>query len=165
MIIPFFMFVFSYFTALPSNKIIDSHKIESIALAICITWFAVLGLNVVYGLFAVETVQSSNIANLLSAQWLWFVSGESMSLVPSVLGYMLSTNICLLLNSVHTITLSSLDVIHAYCIPSLNVKLDSLPLRITSLSVNSVLPGTYSGQCSELCGSGHASMPVNIVVL
>ncbi len=54
------------------------------------------------------------------------------------------------------------DVIHSWSIPSLGIKLDAVPGRInkTWLRINQV--GTYYGQCSQLCGQGHAYMPIEL---
>jgi len=59
---------------------------------------------------------------------------------------------------------TSNDVLHSFSIPSLGFKIDSNPGRInvTSNMFNRV--GVFYGQCSELCGSGHAFMPIVIEV-
>ncbi len=54
------------------------------------------------------------------------------------------------------------DVIHAFAVPELGVKIDGMPGRTneTWTRINHV--GTYYGQCSELCGKDHAFMPIEI---
>lgn len=54
------------------------------------------------------------------------------------------------------------DVIHAWAIPAFGVKIDAVPGRINETWVRITKPGTYYGQCSELCGSKHAFMPINV---
>ncbi len=57
------------------------------------------------------------------------------------------------------------DVIHAWALPSLAVKIDSVPGRINS-SVSSIdLPGLFYGQCREICGANHSFMPVVLEVV
>lgn len=58
--------------------------------------------------------------------------------------------------------LTASDVIHAWALPSLGVKLDAVPGRqnVTWFEVEEV--GTYYGQCSELCGKDHAYMPIAV---
>lgn len=40
------------------------------------------------------------------------------------------------------------------------IKIDAVPGRINSFSFNNLKIGHYYGQCSELCGSRHAMMPI-----
>jgi len=62
------------------------------------------------------------------------------------------------------ILLTSHDVIHAWWVPELGVKQDAIPgfIRDTWFRANEI--GTYRGQCAELCGRGHAFMPIVVVV-
>ena len=52
------------------------------------------------------------------------------------------------------------DVIHAWWVPTLGVKQDAIPgfVRDTWFKVDN--PGTYRGQCAELCGKDHGFMPI-----
>jgi cytochrome c oxidase subunit 2 len=54
------------------------------------------------------------------------------------------------------------DVIHAFAMPALGVKIDAIPGRINETWVRITKPGIYYGQCSELCGKDHAFMPIEI---
>lgn len=54
------------------------------------------------------------------------------------------------------------DVIHSWAIPAFWVKLDAVPGRLNETSFTIQEPGTYFGQCSELCGARHAYMPIAI---
>ncbi|MDX1950256.1 MAG: cytochrome c oxidase subunit II [Rickettsiales bacterium] len=54
------------------------------------------------------------------------------------------------------------DVIHAWAVPSFGVKKDAVPGRINETWVRITKEGTYYGQCSELCGSKHAFMPIEV---
>ncbi len=58
------------------------------------------------------------------------------------------------------VLLTSTDVIHAWWIPSFGIKQDAVPgfLRETWVKIDK--PGIYRGQCAELCGVGHAYMPI-----
>lgn len=61
------------------------------------------------------------------------------------------------------IVLASADVIHAFWVPSFGIKQDAVPgyLRETWVEIDE--PGTYRGQCAELCGVGHGFMPIVVV--
>lgn len=52
------------------------------------------------------------------------------------------------------------DVIHAWWVPALGVKQDTIPGFIRDAWIQVDAPGTYRGQCAELCGVGHAYMPI-----
>jgi cytochrome c oxidase subunit 2 len=57
------------------------------------------------------------------------------------------------------------DVIHSWGVPALGVKQDAIPgfIRDTWFKADKV--GTYRGQCVELCGKGHAFMPIVVKVV
>jgi cytochrome c oxidase subunit II len=52
------------------------------------------------------------------------------------------------------------DVIHSFAIPALGVKVDAYPGRLNQASVLINREGTFYGQCSEICGILHSSMPI-----
>ena len=54
------------------------------------------------------------------------------------------------------------DVIHNWAMPALGLKMDTVPGRTNENWVRITKPGDYYGQCSELCGVGHAYMPIHI---
>ena len=58
------------------------------------------------------------------------------------------------------ILLTSTDVIHAWWVPSFGIKQDAVPGFLRETWVNIEKPGVYRGQCAELCGVGHAFMPI-----
>jgi heme/copper-type cytochrome/quinol oxidase subunit 2 len=57
---------------------------------------------------------------------------------------------------------TSTDVIHAFAVPSLGVKLDAMPGRLNQSTILINRLGSFYGQCSELCGLGHAFMPIRV---
>ncbi len=54
------------------------------------------------------------------------------------------------------------DVIHSWAVPSFGVKIDAVPGRINESWFRVEAPGTYYGQCSELCGDYHGFMPIMV---
>ncbi len=52
------------------------------------------------------------------------------------------------------------DVIHSWWVPQLGMKKDAIPGYVNDFWVRADEPGTYRGQCAELCGKGHAFMPI-----
>lgn len=57
------------------------------------------------------------------------------------------------------------DVIHSFAVPAFGVKLDGTPGRVSETWTEVTQEGTYYGQCSELCGTGHAYMPITVQVV
>lgn len=55
------------------------------------------------------------------------------------------------------------DVIHSWWVPDLGWKKDTIPGFITDGWATIEKPGTYRGQCTELCGRDHAFMPIVVV--
>lgn len=62
------------------------------------------------------------------------------------------------------VQITSTDVIHAWTIPSFGIKHDAVPGRVNEswFNVDADKPGIYYGQCSELCGTAHAFMPIKV---
>ncbi|WP_335342322.1 cytochrome c oxidase subunit II [Sedimenticola hydrogenitrophicus] len=56
--------------------------------------------------------------------------------------------------------LGSNDVIHAWWLPDLGWKRDAIPGFINESWTWIEEPGTYRGQCAELCGRDHGFMPI-----
>ncbi len=56
--------------------------------------------------------------------------------------------------------LTSNDVLHAWWVPDFAVKKDAIPGFIREMWTVIDEPGTYRGQCAELCGKDHGFMPI-----
>lgn len=60
------------------------------------------------------------------------------------------------------ILVTSADVIHSFTVPAFGFKKDAVPGRLNETWVRIDKPGIYYGQCSQICGTNHAFMPVEI---
>jgi len=58
--------------------------------------------------------------------------------------------------------ITSGDVIHSFACPSLAFKCDAYPGRLNQVSAYINREGVFYGQCSEICGILHSSMPIVI---
>jgi len=58
------------------------------------------------------------------------------------------------------IIVTAADVIHSLGVPSLGIKCDAYPGRLNQISVLINREGVFYGQCSEICGILHSSMPI-----
>src|SRR3990170_5595745 len=52
------------------------------------------------------------------------------------------------------------DVIHSWWVPALGIKQDAIPGFVRDTWFKADNPGTYRGQCAELCGKDHGFMPI-----
>jgi len=57
------------------------------------------------------------------------------------------------------------DVLHSWWVPSLGWKKDTIPGFINEAWTYVDEPGTYRGQCAELCGKDHGFMPIVVVAM
>jgi len=58
--------------------------------------------------------------------------------------------------------ITSSDVLHSWSVPAFGIKLDAIPGRLNAINTLIFAPGTFYGQCSELCGVGHGFMPIKL---
>ncbi len=86
-------------------------------------------------------------------------SGIDPNTIPN---YLLDVDnpVVLPINTKIRILTTAADVIHAWWVPDLGWKRDAIPGYITDNWTNIKKPGIYRGQCAELCGRGHAFMPI-----
>lgn len=61
--------------------------------------------------------------------------------------------------------MTAADVIHAWWVPELAIKKDTIPGFINETWVVVDEPGVYRGQCAELCGVDHGFMPIVVHAL
>jgi len=61
--------------------------------------------------------------------------------------------------------ITAADVLHAFAMPAFGVKMDAVPGRLNETWFRAEREGIYYGQCSELCGTDHAFMPIAIRVV
>jgi cytochrome c oxidase subunit 2 len=120
------------------------------------------------------------------AQWYWVydypdlkdASGEAVSFESRVLcreasrcppdrPRLLAADTALVLPVGKTVRLQTTarDVIHAFAMPAFGVKIDAIPGRLNEIWFRADKTGTYYGQCSELCGTDHAYMPIELKVV
>ena len=57
---------------------------------------------------------------------------------------------------------TSADVIHSFFIPSLGVQRYAIPGRTIETWMEVDKPGTYYGECNQICGENHSRMPISV---
>jgi cytochrome c oxidase subunit 2 len=98
---------------------------------------------------------------VVGEQWWWRVQYDPDSAAPVEL----ANEIRLPVGQPVEFELSSPDVIHSFWIPSLGGKMDMIPGRTTRLLLHPTRTGTYRGACAEYCGTSHALMAFDVVVM
>lgn len=63
------------------------------------------------------------------------------------------------------VLVTAADVIHAWTVPALGVKVDAVPGRLNQLGFTINTPGVFYGQCSEICGANHSFIPICVEVV
>ena len=68
-------------------------------------------------------------------------------------------------NKIVHVLVAGADVIHSFTVPSFGIRIDAVPGRLNDTWFKATREGTYRGQCSELCGTDHAFMPIVVRVV
>jgi len=158
-----------------SKNILEAQQLETIwtvVPALTLIWLALPSLRLLYLLD--EQRNSGIILKTTAHQWYWRYEvpiSDSISfdsyIVPeadlnvgdyrllevdnrATLPYQIET----------TIIATSADVLHAFAIPRMGVKMDAIPGRLNTIRVFIDKPGVYYGQCSEICGANHSFIPI-----
>jgi len=63
------------------------------------------------------------------------------------------------------VLVTSADVIHAWTLPTLGLKVDAVPGRLNQLGFTANRPGIFYGQCSEICGANHSFIPIALEIV
>ena len=90
---------------------------------------------------------------------------EGLQHHKSEMGLVIGTNFMASVDTNITFQITASDVLHNFAMPSFGLKLDAVPGRLNEIwtYVPAEYAGqTFYGQCSELCGTGHAYMPIMV---
>ena len=68
-------------------------------------------------------------------------------------------------NKVIKVEMTGADVIHAWSVPAFAVMHSAVPGRLGETWFKATQEGIYFGQCTALCGQGHAYMPIAVKVV
>lgn len=79
----------------------------------------------------------------------------AVSCVPLGIAVGVSTSVCL----------SATDVIHSLAVPSVGMKVDAVPGRLSRFGLTLLSIGSLCASCAEVCGAFHAFMPASLLVM
>jgi len=117
--------------------------------------------------------ESSNISFIKSLNKFFFIDYNYESIIineddlPEGGKRLLETDKSLILpyNIAIKFLITSSDVLHAWALPELGIKVDAVPGRLNqAITIPSNL-GIFYGQCSELCGVSHGFMPIKVNII
>jgi cytochrome c oxidase subunit 2 len=110
----------------------------------------------------VEAAPASNVhVRAVAARFQWrfdYLDATGATLFSQALPVGADGGLVLPVGEPITVTLKSEDVIHAFYVPKFLFKRDAVPGKENVFSFTVEEPGTYRGQCAELCGAFHGSM-------
>nr|YP_010491972.1 cytochrome c oxidase subunit II [Phenacoccus manihoti]UWM93454.1 cytochrome c oxidase subunit II [Phenacoccus manihoti] len=109
---------------------------------------------------------------IISNQWFWYYEylnfnnkfNSYMSMKNNFNFFLIETDNSMIIpfNFPIQLILTSMDVIHSWTIPSLNIKMDCIPNQLNNFNMKINKPNILFGQCSEICGINHSFMPIKI---
>nr|QYF07836.1 cytochrome c oxidase subunit II [Hypoponera sauteri] len=173
-----FYIMFSiYFNKFINRNLLQGHTIELIWTIIPMFILIFIAIPSIKILYLTDEINSSNLTiKSVGHQWYWsyeytnfFNINFDSYMIPSndlslnEFRLLDVDNRCVIpFNYPIRIISTSTDVIHAWTVPSLGIKMDSTPGRLNQSMMYLNRPGIYFGQCSEICGINHSFMPITI---
>jgi len=168
------------FNKLSNRYLLDAQYIETvwtILPAIILLFLALPSLRLLY---LTDELRNPNITlKAIGHQWYWryeytdFTNVEldsyilpTSDLSPGIYRLLeVDNRVVIPIQTDIRILVTAADVIHAWTIPALGLKVDAVPGRLNQLRVLTNMPGIYYGQCSEICGANHSFIPISIEVV
>lgn len=179
MIVAVMVFVLRFYciSSFILSRVFDAGKVEAYFLErgwtiAPIVTLLLLGLPSLSLLYKMEEGEGlSGTLKVTGHQWYWsygWISNNNRGWDVSRKVLKSSLSNCLVTDKVVTLpvgntirsTVTSDDVIHSWALPSLGIKVDSVPGRLRQVLIRSNKNGLAIGQCSEICGTNHSSMPI-----
>lgn len=139
-------------------------------------FLTILAFPSIYLLYAIEErIDPAIVIKVIGNQWYWlyeyntYFNFESHFITDNDLPFgelrMCCTSKPLFLptNTHIQFIITANDVIHSWAVPALGIKVDAIPGRLNTVNTYISNKGHFFGMCSELCGAGHAYMPIEII--
>jgi cytochrome c oxidase subunit 2 len=141
----------------PAAKFHENLKLEIVWTAIPTLAMVILSGPSFSTLKYLETVPKSDLTiEIIGHQWFWEYrySGEGVAFANETL--------VVPVGKIVAADVTSIDVIHSWFVPEFGVKMDANPGRVNHTWFQVEKPGTYKGQCAELCGVLHGEMLITV---
>lgn len=175
-------------TPIVDKVTIESHELETVWTVLpmlVLLFMAYPSLVMLYFREARENSAQDYVVKVIAHQWYWEYEtptanlspfyltpdsslesfDRSLEVAPKVFYTLERTQaLSLPLNKSILLYVTRRDVLHSFTVPSFGVKVDAVPGRLNTLRFNTPFPGTYYGQCREICGANHSFIPVEVLV-
>ncbi|QIN67417.1 Cytochrome c oxidase subunit 2 (plasmid) [Caballeronia sp. SBC1] len=120
----------------------------------------------VYALITLERVAAPNDPPTLTItvtayDWWWKVAYDDAP--DSSQRFVTANEIHIPVGEPVRVKLDSADVIHAFWVPTLAGKTQTIPGQTNEQWIQADHPGVYRGQCSQFCGAQHAHMAFEVI--
>lgn len=163
-----------------SRFILEAQVIELVWTIIPAFILLFLAFPSLYLLYTIDEILNPSITfKAIGHQWYWSYEYSDLNILSfdsyMILDRNLNSGEFRLLEVDHRIVLpnnlniraiiTAADVIHAWTIPSLGIKVDAVPGRLNQLGFFCLHSGIYYGQCSEICGANHSFIPISLEIV
>lgn len=169
--------IFIITNKLTNRTLKEAHKIEliwTIIPSIILLILAVPSLNLLY--IIDESIKPGLTVKSIGHQWYWryeyndlptikfdsFIKQTDLLLKGEYRLLEVDNRIILPIQTEIRLLVTSSDVIHAWTVPSIGIKVDAIPGRLNQLRFTLIKGGVFYGQCSEICGANHSFIPIVI---
>jgi cytochrome c oxidase subunit 2 len=109
---------------------------------------------------AAPTRQPTLTLTVTAYDWWWKIEYSDADGAP---GFVTANEIHIPIGEPVKVVLKSADVIHAFWVPLLAGKTQTIPGQINEQWIQADAPGIYRGQCSQFCGAQHAHMAFEVI--
>nr|ALO81904.1 cytochrome c oxidase subunit II [Cernuella virgata] len=159
-----------------SRRVHEAQTLEilwTILPALLLVTLALPSLRLLY-LLDEQPLSTKNVLKVMGHQWYWsyenpyfqnemfdsYMTPESELTLGEYRLLEVDKRVVLPVGIDTSVIATSVDVIHAWALPSMGLKMDSVPGRLNMMTLNPLITGVFYGQCSEICGANHAFMPI-----
>lgn len=156
-----------------NKNIFENQNLEflwTILPILLIIFIRIISINILF----LNNELKKNIINIkiFSNQWFWTYEYpifnkniNSYLLINNFFNFLIietDNNLILPFNYQIIASITSFDVIHSWTIPSINIKIDSIPNQINNVKFLINKSTILYGQCSEICGIYHRFIPIKL---
>lgn len=157
-----------------NNKIILQHQKLEIIWTLMPIIIIIIIRNISINLLYSNNEFKNNLINIkiIGNQWFWNYeyplfnkNFNSYLIINNNFNFIIletDNNLIIPINLQITIIITSLDVIHSWTLPSINIKIDCVPNQLNRININTLKPIIIYGQCSEICGRYHRFIPIKV---
>lgn len=166
-----YFLIFVLFSKTFSSRIVADHLVERVWTILPIVVLIFLVYPSIYLLYLIDerSVEFLCTLKVVGHQWYWSYKIDGLFRFD-IDSYMNSERVVRLMDVDNRVIvpvqehiralITSADVLHSWALPSLGLKIDAVPGRLNQSVSIVILNSIVHGQCSEICGVNHSSMPI-----